>query len=363
MAGPGRFLRGMAHALDLRQREAVDVALRRAADESCAAAAHELGFAQFRFGFEGVVCGALPLAEFEGWIWAGRLIVRGIEWLDLDRPEPAAVAAFLDHAAGLAEAPPLSVSGGLCWGALADRPEVDGSGYPFVEELEVMRQVFRTASRGEPLPAGDVHAVAASLEAYGTSGEEPSLPLIHGARTAYQPAHALNTAILSLALVESLGMGAEERRDSITAALLHDIGMARLPAETVEGDHFSSQDRARVRGHPLEGARLLLRQSTPWESAAVASYEHHLRQDGSGYPRLSYPREPHVLSRVVAVCDAFDARLAPRPDRAAFDPVSAMLELERSMAAQFDSRVVSAFSDVVMRHAGSGGLALTSRLT
>jgi HD-GYP domain-containing protein (c-di-GMP phosphodiesterase class II) len=163
-----------------------------------------------------------------------------------------------------------------------------------------------------------------------------------------------------MAVAEALRMGAEERRECGIAALLHDIGMARLPAEGA-ADHFSSQDRARVRGHPLEGARLLLRQGELVEGAAVVSYEHHLRQDGSGYPRLSYPREPHRLSRVVAVCDAFDALLAPRPDRPGFEPIGALREIERSAVTQFDPRVVGAFSEVVVRAASRKGLVLTLR--
>jgi HD-GYP domain-containing protein (c-di-GMP phosphodiesterase class II) len=225
-----------------------------------------------------------------------------------------------------------------------------------------MRQVFAAAARGDRLPLGDVHAVVASVGALVADTDPPTLALMHGrAREEYQPAHALNCAQLALALAETLGVGAEERRDCALAALLHDIGMARMPRPTLIGERFSPQDRARVRGHPLEGARLLLRQGDVMESAAVVSYEHHLRPDGSGYPRLSYPRDPHVLSKVVAVCDAFDALLAPRPDRSPLEPAAALQQLERSAVSQFDPRVMSAFSDVVMRSAGRGGLVLTLR--
>ncbi|HXI19543.1 MAG TPA: HD domain-containing phosphohydrolase, partial [Gemmatimonadales bacterium] len=178
----------------------------------------------------------------------------------------------------------------------------------------------------------------------------------------YQPAHALNTAVLALAVSEVLGFTPEDQRQCGIAALLHDVGMARLPAETLAATKFSSLDRARVRGHPLEGARLLLRQSDVLEAAAVVSYEHHLRQDGNGYPRLSYPREPFPLSRVVAVCDAFDALLAPRPDRPGMDTLGALRQIERSAVAQFDARVVGAFSEVIVSAAADGRLLLTSRV-
>lgn len=370
MSHATRLLRAMGHALEMRDRGFANVAVRRAADEACAAALAAYlragGGPAFHFTADGVNHGPLSLAEFEGWLWAPRMAQRGVERLAIaGDPDPAAVAAFLDFAAGLVpvgELATMLAPEGIRWGRHdPSQPEVD-SEYPLADELNVMRHVFTVAARAEHLPLGDVHAVATSLGSLVYEEQIPSLPLLHDvAREDYQPAHALNCALLSLVLADSLGMAPEERRECGVAALLHDIGMARLPAETVLGARFTPQDRARVRGHPLEGARLLLRHGEALQGAAVVCYEHHLRVDGGGYPRLNYPREPHVLSRVVAVCDAFDALLSPRPDRASLDPGNALLELERSAVTQFDPRIVSAFSDVMMRSARAGGLVLTMR--
>jgi HD domain len=371
MSPADRLLRAMGHALEMRDRGFGNVAVRRAADEAYAASVAAYlaagGGPDFHFTASGVEHGPLALAGFEGWLWAPRLAERGIERLAIaGDPDPAALAAFLDFAAGLVPGGDLAAMlapEGLRWGPddSALRWEEDPE-YPLAEELHVMRQVFTAAARGERLLIGDVHAVATSLGSLVYDEQISSLPLLHDmARHDYQPAHALNCALLSLVLADALGMAPEERRECGVAALLHDVGMARLPAETVLGERFTSQDRARVRGHPQEGARLLLRHGDALEGAAVVCYEHHLRIDGGGYPRLSYPREPHVLSRVVAVCDTFDALLSPRPDRPSLDPASALLELERSAVTQFDPRIVSAFSDVMMRSARAGGLALTMR--
>jgi hypothetical protein len=368
MATPATFLRALAHALELRQRERVDAAIRRAADDACAVAIQSLasaGRSVFRFTPEGVEYGPLPLTEFDGWIWAERLASMGIERLELLGPtDTANLAAFLDYAAGLMpEGPPPRLGHvGLRWGPLLESAQDGGQPYPLADEFRVMQHVFAAATRGDRLPLGDVHAVVASLGSLVSEEEQPTLSLLHRrGRGDYQPAHALNCALLALILADALDLGPEERRECALAALLHDIGMARMPADTLVGDRFTPQDRARVRGHPMEGARLLLRHGDVMESAAVVSYEHHLRPDGGGYPRLSYPREPHLLSRVVAVCDAFDALLAPRPDRSPLGPAGAIHELERSAVAQFDPRVVTAFSDRMMRSAEAGGLVLTLR--
>jgi hypothetical protein len=362
-----RFLSALGHAIRLRLEPRVDAHVRRAADEALAGRAagllREHPRPRFEFRPGRVRYGQLTLAGFENRDWLGDLVRRGIGTLELRDPvSPAALAAFADLAAGLI--PPFAPvpREGLLWAPAGVHPAPAGDPYPLDEELVVMQEVFAQAERGAPIRQGDAMAVVARLDATLGHRDEPFLPLLHQAgRERYQPAHALNTALLAMAVANALRLGEAEQRECGLAALLHDIGMARLPAATTTGDRFTQQDRARVRGHPLEGARLLLRQGEALETAAVVSYEHHLRQDGSGYPRLSYPREPHLLSRVVAVCDAYDALLAPRPERPAFDPAAALREIERGAVVQFDPRVVGAFSDVVMRGAAQGRLALTLR--
>lgn len=364
-----RFIRAIEHALELRLRPDSAALLRRAADEACLARLRELRRADrspvIRFTSEGVRLGDLPLAEFDRWSWAPRLAARGIERLELTgEPTPGAFAAFLDHVAGLAPTdprPPRLDTTGLSWGPNQPGERPAGE-YPLQEELAVMRHVFQRIRIGERIPGGDVHAVSASLEALVEATDAPGLPLLLVTeRAEYLPAHALNTALLALAVAGPLGIGPDQRRETALAALLHDAGMARLPADTLVAAQFTDQDRARVRGHPLEGARVLLRHGEELESAAVVAYEHHLRQDGAGYPRLNYPREPHALTKVIAVCGAFDALLARRPDRSPMEPVQALRELERNVVSQFDPRVVAAFADNMLRPAGRGTLALTIR--
>ncbi|MDZ4865582.1 MAG: HD domain-containing protein [Gemmatimonadota bacterium] len=366
-----RFLHAMGHALDLRRQRHVGVIARRAADDACLDRLTDLlatdPAPRFDFQDYGVRYQQLPLAEFDGWNWSEYLAWRGISHLAIrSLPTAATLAAFLDLAADEPAETPVwpQDRDGLSWSH--DRTQLDADDhdtvYPLAGELAVMSEILTAAARGEPFRRGDACAVVASLEATRTTPDGPGLALlVPEDRTVYQAAHALNTALLALAVTDVLGMPAEERREAALAGLLHDIGMVRLPADMLGDQVYSPQDRARVRGHPLEGARLLLRQSEPFETAAVVSYEHHLRHDGSGYPRLSYPREPHVMSRIIAVCDAFDALLAPRPDRPGLESTVALLQLERSAVTLFDGRVVGAFSEAILRGGRDRGLLLTSR--
>lgn len=370
MIAAARFLRAFGDALALRQQGDTRAFQQRAADDACYARLQELlrddPRPLFRFGREGLEYGALRVIDLEYWPWSAPLAARGIERLEFTAlPAPGTLAAFLDYAAGLLPdgglAPRLTPDGlrwGLALGDAARQPD----GYPLEEELAVVRDIFRGVERGDGVRGGDASLVAVALDRANGHGAGFTLPLLQVlSREEYQPAHAVNTAVLALSVGRELELSAADRHEAALASLLHDIGMTRLPAETLAADRFTPEDRAVLRGHPLEGARLLLRQGQSFESAAVVAYEHHLRSDGSGYPRLSYPREPHQLSRLVAVCDAYDALLAPRADRPGLDPASALRQLERSAVTQFDPAVVSALAEVVLRAAGKGTLALTTR--
>jgi HD-GYP domain-containing protein (c-di-GMP phosphodiesterase class II) len=366
MIAAARFLRALGDALEARGRERDGAGLR-AADMACHERLRELlaedSDPVFRFSREGLEYGPLVLADLPLWPWSSRLAMRGIERLEFTAlPGIGTLAAFLDYAAGLMPAggiAPRLTPDGLRWGLdLGDSPSTR---HPLTEELDVVREIFRGVERGQPVRSGDAMVVATSLAGH-VEGTTLLAPLVIVAeRDDYQPAHAINTTLLTVAVGEALELPASERAEAALAALLHDIGMTRIPADTLQAPRFSAGEREVLRSHPLEGARLLLRQGERFEPAAIVAYEHHLRKDGSGYPRLSYPREPHKLSQLVAVCDAFDALLAPRADRPAMDPATALRQLERSAVTQFEPEVVSALGAVVLGNSARGSLHLTTR--
>jgi HD-GYP domain-containing protein (c-di-GMP phosphodiesterase class II) len=129
----------------------------------------------------------------------------------------------------------------------------------------------------------------------------------------------------------------------VLTARLHDIGKLGIPPWILaKPDPLTEYELGVMREHSVIGQRMLER--TPeLRSLARLVRATHERWDGTGYPDgLSGPAIP-LPSRIVAVCDAFDAMTKPRVYSASMSIDSAIHELERCAGTQFDPGVVTAF--------------------
>jgi len=129
--------------------------------------------------------------------------------------------------------------------------------------------------------------------------------------------HSLNTCVLAILIGQRLHLRRRQLADVGLAALFHDVGKTAPGSGTPEEEE---------RAHPARGTRMLLEVGTTHEGmlkAAVAAYEHHAGADRSGFP--SIPHEPHLVSRIVAIADAYDSLTAPPAPLAPPDALARML--------------------------------------
>jgi putative two-component system response regulator len=94
----------------------------------------------------------------------------------------------------------------------------------------------------------------------------------------------------------------------------------------------------------VDGARILLLSDDELDVAAVVAYEHHIMIDGGGYPALHYRRECAVASRLIHVCDVYDALRTKRPYRDAWESARAVAYLRERSGTEFDPDLVAAFT-------------------
>lgn len=136
---------------------------------------------------------------------------------------------------------------------------------------------------------------------------------------AYTFHHSVNVCIFSVVLGKRLGLTRRELGELGVAALFHYIWKVTLPRSILDKPgRFDAEEWERMKRHPMEGARLLLRlggMSRLAMQSVLVAFEHHQRHDLSGYPPLRIPRPQHIMSRIVTIADCFDAMSAERPYR------------------------------------------------
>ncbi len=132
----------------------------------------------------------------------------------------------------------------------------------------------------------------------------------------YTFTHSVNVCIFSIALGKKIGLTKQQLYDLGLAALLHDVGKARVPIDVMNKTTSLDEDEWRIiQEHPWAGALILFSlrgyDETPYRAILVA-YEHHMKIDLTGYPRSRRPRELGIFSKLVAVADGFDAATTRR---------------------------------------------------
>ena len=95
--------------------------------------------------------------------------------------------------------------------------------------------------------------------------------------------------------------------------------------------------------HPVDGARIILQGDQDLDIAATVAYEHHIMLNGNGYPTFHYRRECVMASRLVHVCDVYDALITTRPYRDAWPHEQAIGYLDERAGVEFDPQIVRAF--------------------
>jgi two-component system cell cycle response regulator len=160
-------------------------------------------------------------------------------------------------------------------------------------------------------------------------------------------AHAAGVADLAEALARRMGLVETEVARARMAGALHEVGKMAIPDAILEKPgSFTADEWKFVHGHTLIGERIL-HAATALSYVAGLVRSCHERFDGTGYPDGLAGTDIPLISRIVLVCDAFDAMTSQRPHAEALTIEVALGELQRHAGTQFDPVVVAAFAEVL----------------
>lgn len=132
----------------------------------------------------------------------------------------------------------------------------------------------------------------------------------------YTFTHSVNVCIFAVALGKRLGFDRLQLYDLGLAALLHDIGKARLDQALLNKNSALDEHEWRtMQSHPWMGTLTLFKmregEELPYR-AILAAHEHHMKVDLSGYPRPVRPRRLGIFTRLISVADGYDAATTRR---------------------------------------------------
>jgi putative nucleotidyltransferase with HDIG domain len=167
------------------------------------------------------------------------------------------------------------------------------------------------------------------------------------ARDRYTAGHSAAVAIYSRDIAERMGLGADVREQAYLCGLVHDIGKIGLPPGLLEKPGaLTLEERRRMQEHSAIGERILAHVDEYSEIATIVRH-HHERIDGQGYPDGLGDDEIPLVSRIIAVADAYNAMTSDRPYRDAMPSRVARLRLAQAVDSQFDTSVVAAFEAIL----------------
>lgn len=157
--------------------------------------------------------------------------------------------------------------------------------------------------------------------------------------------HEQRVADLCVKVGQKMGLDADRIEGLQLAAIVHDVGQIRVPAEILSRPRrLTPEEFELVKLHVEAGYQILKDVPFPWPIADIIR-QHHEHIDGSGYPNGLRGEQMLPESRILHVCDSMEAMTSHRPFRRAFSTERALEELLAHKTTRYDPQVV----DIVVR--------------
>lgn len=160
--------------------------------------------------------------------------------------------------------------------------------------------------------------------------------------------HSLNVCIYTTMLGMVNGYSKDEIMAIGLGALLHDIGKTQINQSFItKPGALTAEEFEEIKKHTEIGFKLLKDEPNMPLLSAHCAFQHHEREDGSGYPRGIKGNEIHDYAKWIAVADSYDAMTTHRAHRLAMLPHQAMEVLFSGVGTLYEQRKVALFRDNV----------------
>jgi HD-GYP domain-containing protein (c-di-GMP phosphodiesterase class II) len=199
--------------------------------------------------------------------------------------------------------------------------------------------------------AGDLHAAdLVSSEEVFLGSHVRALTLRLARKDGYTEQHTRRVALRAVQVGEALGLSKIKLRRLAIGGLVHDIGKLSVPDSILKKPGpLDDAEYALIKRHAESGARLLEEVGGFSDAVRRLVRDHHERLDGLGYPRGLTADAIGLDTRILTVCDVYDALISPRVYRPAWSHEQAIALLHAEAGTAFDTRCITALEDVLAR--------------
>lgn len=161
--------------------------------------------------------------------------------------------------------------------------------------------------------------------------------------------HILNVSILAMYFSSKIGFAKEEILEIGTAGLFHDIGKIYISRKIIQKPkRLTEEEFSTMKSHVVIGAEILLKHVDALGILpAVVSFEHHLRYNLMGYPKLAFPQKPHIASLIVSICDVYDALSQRRGYKGDYPPEMIYELMMREKGTTFEPKLLDRFFKIM----------------
>jgi putative nucleotidyltransferase with HDIG domain len=203
--------------------------------------------------------------------------------------------------------------------AVESDEETEGKGIAAARRIygtavETAEQLWQQAKAGDKPDPNAARKIIDSLAKL-VGGDRTSLLALTALKRYdnYTFTHMVNVSVLAMAQARSLNLDGALLREFGFAALMHDIGKVNTPQEVLnKPDKLTREEFDIMQRHVVDGAHILRRTPEMPALAPIVAFEHHLRQDLSGYPGGIGHRKLNLCTQIVSIADVYDALRSTR---------------------------------------------------
>lgn len=174
-----------------------------------------------------------------------------------------------------------------------------------------------------------------------------TLMTVINSRDTYTFNHVERVFHYSRIVADHMRLSAEDKRNLLFGAYLHDLGKINTSKETlITNQRLTDAQWEELKKHPQDSADILS-QIRGFEKIVPIVLQHHEKYDGTGYPKGLKGEEIHPLARILTIVDSFDAMTNQRPYQKAKTFQEAFVEIERCKGTHFDPAMADQFMEAL----------------